>query len=87
MSAHQFDSYARQALDIAKNSLLVNLRFMNAAFSRLKPLPMSNATLATDGSYIRYDAQQLAQLYAHDPYVSSYGTSQRVYAPLPRCSQ
>lgn len=66
MSAHQFDSYARQALDIAKNSLLVNLRFMNAAFSRLKPLPISNATLATDGSYIRYDAQQLAQLYAHD---------------------
>ncbi len=66
MSANAFDSYAREALDIAKNSLLVNLRFMNAAFSRLKPFPIIGATLATDGTYLRYDPQTLAQLYAND---------------------
>ena len=39
---------ARQALDLAKNALLVNLRFMNAAFARLHPFPVPGATLATD---------------------------------------
>ena len=31
---------ARQALDLAKNALLVSLRFMNAAFARLHPFPV-----------------------------------------------
>ena len=58
---------ARQALDLAKNALLVNLRFMNAAFARLHPFPVPGATLATDGLHLRYDPLALARLYAAEP--------------------
>ena len=55
------------ALDLAKNALLVNLRFMNAAFARLRPFPVRDATLATDGLHIRFDPATLARLYAAEP--------------------
>ena len=58
---------ARQALDLAKNALLVSLRFMNAAFARLHPFPVPGATLATDGLHLRYDPLALARLYAAEP--------------------
>ncbi len=58
---------ARQALDLAKNALLVNLRFMNTALARLAPFPVRNATLATDGAHVRYDPATLARMYANDP--------------------
>ena len=58
---------ARQALDLAKNALLVNLRFMNAAFARLHPFPVAGSTLATDGAHLRYDPASLARLYAAEP--------------------
>ena len=58
---------ARQALDLVKSELLVSLRFMNAAFARLGPLPVPNATLATDGAYLRYDPARLALSYADYP--------------------
>ena len=35
MASDAAEPLARQALDLAKNALLVNLRFMNAAFARL----------------------------------------------------
>ncbi len=58
---------AQQALDLAKNSLLVNLRFMNAAFARLAYLPSPGSTLATDGAHVRYDPLTLARSYAAEP--------------------
>ena len=39
MAVEAVEPLARQALDLAKNALLVNLRFMNAAFARLRPFP------------------------------------------------
>jgi predicted metal-dependent peptidase len=67
MATESVEPLARQALDLAKNALLVNLRFMNAAFARLAPLPLRNATLATDGAHLRYDPATLARLYADEP--------------------
>lgn len=67
MASDAAEPLARQALDLAKNALLVNLRFMNAAFARLQPFPLAGATLATDGTRLRYDPASLARLYAAEP--------------------
>ncbi|MBX9034138.1 vWA domain-containing protein [Gordonibacter massiliensis (ex Traore et al. 2017)] len=67
MTAEAVEPLARQALDLAKNALLVNLRFMNAAFARLAPLPVPGSTLATDGAHLRYDPASLARSYAAEP--------------------
>ena len=67
MASNAAEPLARQALDLAKNALLVNLRFMNAAFARLRPFPVPGATLATDGLRLRYDPLALARLYAAEP--------------------
>ncbi len=67
MATETVDALAVQALDLAKNALLVRLRFMNAAFARLRPLPVPGATLATDGAYIRFDSASFARSYAAEP--------------------
>ena len=67
MASDAAEPLARQALDLAKNALLVNLRFMNAAFARLHPFPVAGSTLATDGARLRYDPAALARLYAAEP--------------------
>lgn len=67
MAAGAVEELALQALDLAKNALLVNLRFMNAAFARLRPFPVPGATLATDGLHVRFDPASLARLYADEP--------------------
>ncbi|MDO4443593.1 MAG: VWA-like domain-containing protein [Slackia sp.] len=67
MATETVDALALQAFDLAKNSLLVRLRFMNAAFARLKPLAIPKATLATDGAHIRFDPASFAQHYAAEP--------------------
>lgn len=67
MADEAVEPLARQALDLAKNTLLVNLRFMNAAFARLRPLPTPHANFATDGTFFRYDPLTLARAYATEP--------------------
>ncbi|MEG0302622.1 vWA domain-containing protein [Gordonibacter sp.] len=66
MADEAVEPLARQALDLAKNTLLVNLRFMNAAFARLRPLPAPGTALACDGTFLRYDPLTLARAYATD---------------------
>lgn len=67
MATEPVEQLALQALDLARNSLLVNLRFMGAAFARLSLLPVPGATLATDGAHLRYDPAAIARLYAAEP--------------------
>lgn len=61
------EALALEALDLVRNGLLVNLRFMSAAFARLTPLPQPGATLATDGAHLRFDPARWARTYAADP--------------------
>ena len=65
---------ALDALSLVQNGLLVNVRFMSAAFSRLAPLPLPGATFATDGAHLRFDPAWWAQLYAQ-----STGEASRAY--------
>lgn len=66
MTRETVDELARLALELSKNTLLVNLRFMSSAFSCLQPLPIPGSTLATDGTYLRYDPASIAQAYANE---------------------
>lgn len=66
MAVESVEALARQALDISKNALLVNVRFMSASFSRLALLPVPSSTLATDGRHIRYNPADIARTYAAD---------------------
>ena len=64
---NEVEALALDALDLVRNGLLVNLRFMSAAFARLAPLPIPGATLATDGAHLRFDPVTWARTYANDP--------------------
>ena len=67
MSATATEALARQALDLTRNKLLANLRFLNAAFSLVKPLAQPGSTIATDGTYLRFCPQAIAQLFVNSP--------------------
>ena len=55
-----------QALELSKNAVVVNLRFMASACARLHPLSVPEATFATDGVYLRYDPTWAARTYAEE---------------------
>ena len=51
----QCSRLAREVLTLSRNQLLVNLRFLDAALSRLEPVEVPELTYATDGHYLAYD--------------------------------
>lgn len=55
---------ANQVINLSRNSLIVNLRFMDCAISMLKPLMISGlGTVMVDGTSIGYDPVFLLQSY------------------------
>lgn len=67
MSANATARLAQEALDLTRNKLLASLRFLNAAFSQVKPLSIPGQTLATDGTYLRFDPTDIAQRFVDSP--------------------
>lgn len=67
MQTDNANSLARQAFDLTKTELLVHLRFMSTAFSRLSLMPLQGSTLATNSVFIRFDASDILRLYAKEP--------------------
>lgn len=56
-------SLAREILALSRNTLLVNLRFLDAALSRLSWVPLEKSTLMTDGKHIFYNPRHLLSCY------------------------
>lgn len=54
---------ARDILQLSRNTLLVKLRFLDSALSRLKFAPTGELTLATDGQRLVYDPGFIIQQY------------------------
>lgn len=50
------DKLAREILLLSRNTLLVNLRFLDMALSRLQYVPCDRSTLMTDGERLIYHA-------------------------------
>ena len=61
----RLDQLAQDVLRLSRNTLLVNLRFLDAALSQFayRPAP---GLLATDGQHIYYDARALLQGYRRE---------------------
>lgn len=48
---------------LSRNTLLVNLRFLDAALSRLELLPADGISLASDGQHVVYDPRHILKRY------------------------
>lgn len=53
----------RDVLRLSRNTLIVNLRFLDAAISRLQPVPVDGITYATDGQHLRYGPKHVLRRF------------------------
>lgn len=62
----QLNELAADVIKLSRNQLLVNLRFMDAALSRLEPMPLKGVPLATEGHFLVYDPVEVLKRYKAD---------------------
>ena len=62
----QYSAIADEILRLSKNQLLVNLRFLDAALSRLQQKEHCMIPLATDGRFLLYSVQYILKLYKEE---------------------
>ncbi len=54
---------ARDVLKLSRNTLLVHMRFLDSAVSRLQPVEFPVGGIATDGQYLVYDVYSILRAY------------------------
>ena len=59
----KLNSLAHDVLILSRNTLLVNLRFLDAALSRFEYYPCDESTLLTDGKYLIYNPKHILKCY------------------------
>lgn len=59
----KLDKLARDVLLLSRNTLLVNLRFLDAALSQFELFPSDNATFMTEGKLILYNPKHVLSCY------------------------
>ena len=59
----KLDSLAREVLTLSRNTLLVNLRFMDAALSMFELFPINESSLLTDGKHLLYNPRHVLEQY------------------------
>lgn len=62
-SINKADTLAKDVLTLSRNTLLVNLRFLDAALSQFSLQNWSGPALATDGQIVYYNALHVLQSY------------------------
>lgn len=64
----RIEELAREVLTLSRNTLIVNLRFLDAAMAQLKQLPLEyeGASIATDGEYLVYRPLYILQKYKEE---------------------
>ena len=65
-SERRISELAREVLRLSRNTLLVNLRFLDAALSRLEPVEIPELTYATDGRALGYDPRHVLKCYRQE---------------------
>ena len=61
--AEKWNKLARDVLILSRNTLLVNLRFLDAALSQFEFFPIEDSTLLTDGKHILYNPRYILENY------------------------
>ena len=59
----KMNKLARDVLILSRNTLLVNLRFLDAALSQFELIPIEESTLLTDGKHILYNPKHILENY------------------------
>ena len=59
---NKLEKLAADVLRLSRNQLLVNLRFLDAALSRLEPRAVPEITFATDGQYLAYGPKHILSM-------------------------
>lgn len=59
----KLNKLARDVLILSRNTLLVNLRFLDAALSQFELFPIDDSTLLTDGKHILYNPKHVLESY------------------------
>lgn len=57
------DELAREGLTLSRNTLLVDLRFLDMALSQFKLVPIDTSTLMTDGKHFFYHPRHVLETY------------------------
>lgn len=57
------DELAREVLTLSRNTLLVDLRFLDMALSQFKLVPIDTSTLMTDGKHFFYHPRHVLETY------------------------
>lgn len=63
LSSEKVNSVAREIMVFSRNTLLVNLRFLDVAMSRLELQPIQTSTFLTNGVYILYNPIYVLSVY------------------------
>lgn len=61
--AERLNKLAKDVLTLSRNTLLVNLRFLDAALSQFEFFPIEESTLLTDGKHILYNPRHILECY------------------------
>ena len=59
----QLNNLALDVLKLSRNTLLVNLRFLDMALSQFTYHEIDDNTLLTDGKYLLYDPKHILRCY------------------------
>lgn len=62
----QLNRLAKDVLKLDRNTLLVNLRFMDRALSQLTLVNHKDLSLATDGRYLVYDPTHVLKVFKNE---------------------
>ena len=62
----KINSIALGVLNMSRNSLVVNMRFMDTALGRLMFVPMGSEKTSTDGEYFYYDPMHILHSYRRE---------------------
>lgn len=62
----KLNKLALDVLRLSRNTLLVNLRFLDSALSRFEYIPTDESTLLTDGEHLLYNPEHILKRYKHE---------------------
>ena len=62
----KLNKLAQDVLTLSRNTLLVHLRFLDAALSQFELIPIDSSSLLTDGKHILYNPRHVLETYKSD---------------------